>query len=349
MKKMVLTGIRKMEMIEVAKPVIKSPTEVLLRIQSVGVCGSDIHYYTQGRVGDQIVEYPFAMGHECSAIVEETGTEVTQVRTGNLVAVDPAVHCFECDQCKSGRFHTCRNLKFLACPGQLEGCLAEYLVMPEACCYKVGSNLSSDLAALVEPLSIGTYAVQLAQDLTGKKIGIIGIGPIGLSVMLTVRVSTPETIYVIDKLDYRLEIAKAHGAGWTGNPISDDIVGQIQTIEPLLLDMVFECCGQQQALDQAVDLLRPGGKLIIIGIPETDRVYFDISKIRRKEITLVNVRRQNECIQPVIDMLENGKISTNFMITHHFDFDESAKAFNTVNEYKDRVIKAIIRITRSRI
>jgi len=198
MKTIVLTGIRKIETVEQPAPVLQHPTDVLLKIIRVGICGSDLHYYTQGRIGDQIVNFPYSIGHECSAIVADTGRQVTRFKPGDLVVVDPSVSCGTCDQCRLGHYHTCRKVRFLGCPGQMEGCLGEFLVMPEDCCYSA-KGLSADQAALVEPLTIGYYAVQLCGDLKGKKIGILGSGPIGLSVILAARVAGASAIYVTDR------------------------------------------------------------------------------------------------------------------------------------------------------
>ena len=127
-----LTGIRQMEMKSVPDPVITSPDEVKIRMLALGVCGSDIHYYTQGKIGSQEVRFPFTVGHECAGIVEETGSEVKKVKPGDMVAIEPSLPCGHCDQCLTGRPHTCRRIRFLGCPGQAEGALSEYIVMPEA-------------------------------------------------------------------------------------------------------------------------------------------------------------------------------------------------------------------------
>ena len=144
-----------------------------------------------------------------------------------------------------------------------------------------------------------------------------------------------------DKINSRLEVAAAHGAHWTGNPLEEDVVGEIAEREPELLDVVFECCGQQEALDQAVDLLKPGGKLMIIGIPAEDRISFSVDETRRKELTIQNVRRQNNCVQTAIDFISEGH-DVNFMITHRFSLEETGAAFELVGDYRDGVVKALI-------
>lgn len=344
MKKVALTGIKRLEIIEAPRPEIIHDDDVLLKIDTVGVCGSDMHYYNEGKIGDQIIKFPFAVGHECSAKVIRIGKTVSKINIGDIVAVEPAVSCHKCSQCLSGREHTCLNLNFLGCPGQIEGCLSEYIVMPEKNCYPVPENMNGTEAALVEPLSIGYYAAQFLNQLNNKNsAAILGVGPIGLSVMLSLQIMGIKEIFVTDKLDYRIETAKKIGAAWGGNAGRENIVTAIKNVYPELFDAVFECCGQQEAIDQAVEILKPGGTLLIVGIPEIDRISFDISKVRRKEISIQNVRRQNNCIQPVIELIASGKWIPNFMVTHSFPFEKTGEAFKTVANYEDKVIKALIK------
>jgi L-iditol 2-dehydrogenase len=343
MKAMVLAGVRQIDVVELPTPKLQNPTDVLLKIVRAGICGSDLHYYTQGQIGDQVVRFPFCLGHECSAIVSGVGEQVKRFKPGDLVVVDPSVSCGACDQCRLGHFHTCRTVKFLGCPDQLEGCLRDYMVMPEDCCYSA-QGLTVDQAALVEPLTIGHYAVQLSGKLKGKTVGILGSGPIGLSVLLSAQVAGASTIYVTDRLDYRLEAARQQGATWTGNPDRTDIVCDIIQREPLELDAVFECCGQQSAIHQAVELCKPMGQLIIVGIPEADQVSFAVHEARRKGLTIVNVRRQNECIDSVIDLIRKGSMKPEFMITHRFSLDQTARAFELLANYRDGIIKAVVEL-----
>lgn len=344
MKKISLTGIKKLELIENPRPQIINNNDVLLQIDTVGVCGSDMHYYNEGKIGDQIIEFPFAVGHECSAKVVEIGDSVSKVKVGDLVAIEPAVSCHQCSQCLNGREHTCLNLNFLGCPGQIEGCLSEYIVMPEKNCYPVPDNMNGEEAAMVEPLSISYYAVQFLNHIEFKdSAAVLGVGPIGLGIMLFLKNMGIDDILITDKLDYRIHTAKAAGAKWTGNPDKEDITALTKEKNHELFDVVFECCGKQEALDQAIDILKPGGTLLIVGIPEVNRISFDISKIRRKEITIQNVRRQNNCIQPVIDLIASGKLNPDFMVTHRFSFDKTNDAFKMVADYKDNVIKALVK------
>jgi L-iditol 2-dehydrogenase len=342
LKALVLTGLKRLEFVDVPEPKIKKDTDVLLKMAVVGICGSDVHYYETGRVGSQIVTYPYRIGHECSAIVAQIGKAVKNVKIGDEIAVEPAVSCHQCDQCEMGRENTCRNLKFLGTPGQGDGCLCGYMVMPAENCIVVTDGLSLTQAALCEPFTIGLYSVKQGQGPYSDKIAILGSGPIGLSCMTAARLQGVKKIYMTDKISSRLAVAKKHGADWVGNPDESDIVKQISKLEPAGVDVVYECAGQQSTLDEGVELLRPGGRLVIVGIPRQDIVSFSIDKIRRKEITIINIRRQNRSTREVVELLATGKVNIDYLITHRFKFEDSIKAFELVAGYKDGVMKAMI-------
>jgi L-iditol 2-dehydrogenase len=343
MKTMVLTAIRQMALRDLPAPTIRTPHEVLLRIGAVGVCGSDLHYYTTGRIGSQVVEFPFPVGHECSATVAAVGSAVTRVRVGDRVAVDPAVSCGQCDQCRAGRRHTCRKLVFMGCPGQIPGCLGEYYVMPEESLYVVPPGMTHEQAALIEPLSIGLYAARLAGCVPGATLAILGAGPIGLSVMAAARALGARRIAVSEPLAYRRAAAAAHGADLAVHPQTEGVPALLR-FAPDLFDVVLECCGQQAAIDQALELLKPGGKLMIVGIPQEPRLSFSAELMRRRELSLQNVRRQNDCTQAAIDLLASGRLQADFMITHHVRLEQTPDAFELVDRYADGVIKAMVHI-----
>lgn len=344
MRAQVLTGIGQMELRDVATPAIENDTDVLLKVEWVGVCGSDVHYYETGKIGSDTVEYPWIVGHECTATVAQVGSKVAKVKMGDEVVVDPAISCGKCDQCKAGRENTCRSLKFLACPGQAEGCLCEYIVMPQDCCFPTGGKITLEQGVVCEPFSIGVYAVRGAHVGPETKVAILGSGPIGLSCFVAVRAQGVETIYMTDRVNERVDIAKKAGAVWSGNPDTADIVEAIRRQEPDGMDVVFECAGEQDTLDEGIELLRPGGKLMVLGIPRIDRVSFIPDKMRRKEITIINVRRQNKCTQAAIDLIASGKVDVDFMTTHRFDFERAQEAFDMVAGYHDGVVKALIKV-----
>ena len=345
MKRVVLTGIREMEVIDTQIPSVLNANDVKIKLATIGVCGSDIHYYSEGKIGTQVVEYPFPVGHECSGVIEQVGENVKNVKVGDLVVVDPAVHCGECDQCLAERPHTCRNNKFLGCPGQLDGCLSEYIVMPDFTCFPVSGKLNPVQAALIEPLTIGVYTVNLAK-IVNKNIsaGIFGAGPIGLSVLMKLLADQVTNIGMIEPLEYRLQKAEEIGAKYLINPKKEDVETEIIKHEELLLDVVFEASGEQEAVTNAVKVLKPGGKLVLVGIPPDAKYSFNMDLMRRKELIIINVRRQNHCVEEAIELVVSGKIDVERMVTHNFSLEETAVAFDIVEAYKDGAIKAMINL-----
>jgi len=346
MKAAFLSGIRQIQVRETPKPRLTGPRDVLVRVEAVGVCGSDVHYYTVGRIGSQVVEFPWIVGHECAGTVVAVGSAVSHLRAGERVAIDPLASCGSCDQCRAGRVHTCRNHKFLGCPGQSPGALCEFLVMPAESCFPVPNTLTPVQAALVEPFSIGVYAGRMSGARSGAKIAILGSGPIGLCVLLGLpRLAGGKcTIYATDLVDERLEVARRCGADWVGNPNRLDVVAEISRREPLGVDFVFDCAGEQETLDQGIELLKPGGTLLIVGIPEQDRVSFNIHALRRKELRIENVRRQNACVEPAIELAAGGAVCLDPLVTHHFSLEETQEAFEMVAARGDGVVKAIIHV-----
>jgi L-iditol 2-dehydrogenase len=342
MKAMMLTGIRQMEMRDIPEPSLVNSNDVKIRMSVLGICGSDIHYYTQGQIGTQKVQYPFTVGHEGAGVVVEVGNSVKRVKPGDKIAIEPSMPCWNCDQCLSGRHHTCRKLRFLGCPGQAEGCLMEYIVMPETSCFPLTGKLTPDHGSISEPLAIGVYAVKKSGEVKDLNIGIFGFGPIGMSVMLAARAKGVGKIYVSDLIDERLIISRKEGSALSLNPNKENIISKILLNEPLGLDLAFECCGKQEAFDQSIELLKPGGKIIVVGIPEFDMWSMNVETTRRKEISLQFIRRQVDCLEDALKMMKDGSISIDNMVTHRFPFAGTKEAFDLVADYRDGVMKAMI-------
>ncbi len=338
-----LTGARAIEVREVPAPRVTRDDDVLVRSKAVGVCGSDLHYYVSSSVGGDNVAYPFIPGHECAGIVEDVGKAVTRVKPGDAVVIEPAVSCGACDQCRTGRPHTCRKLLFLGHYGELTGGMAEFALAPERNCVPLPAKMSVVQGALAEPLSIAIYAAGMAGSVRGKTAAVLGTGPIGLCVVMALKAESAAGVYATEKVEARLAAAVTAGAGWTGNPDREDIVAEILARESLGLDLVFECCGEQSALDQAVALLKPGGTLVVVGIPVEPRVSFDSSKVRRREVRVQNVRRQNKCLEKAVAMVHTGRIKVDFLATHFFRLDQARDAYETAAERRDGVIKAIVK------
>lgn len=326
-----------------ADPSLSRSHDVLLRINYVGLCGSDYHYFRTGRIGNQVIKAPLIIGHECTATVVETGIDVRTFGKADRVAIEPAVPCGQCDQCLAGRQHTCRHLVFMGCPGQLNGAMCEYLVMPAANCFPVPDTLDSRTAVMVEPLSIALYAWRFLKTEKIRDVAVLGCGPIGLCIIQTGLKLYNIRPVVSDPIDQREALGILFGA--------KEAVPQTHsagTRIPFECDAVFECCGQLDAVHQAIHLLRPGGHLVIVGIPEVDAWTLDPHLLRRKEITIHHVRRQNGCMQAALDFCAVHQNELRRMITHQFSIGEVQTAFELAAGYRDGAVKVVVEVSDSR-
>ncbi|MCS7238876.1 MAG: alcohol dehydrogenase catalytic domain-containing protein [Thermoguttaceae bacterium] len=338
---------RKIALLEEPEPAPPGPGEVLVRIDRLGVCGSDIHYYLEGRIGDQVLTFPASLGHECAGTIVSVGLGVEDLCPGQHVAIDPAISCGQCDQCRRGRLHTCRRLRFLGAPGEAPGAAAELRLLPAENCYPVPANLSLEEAVLAEPLSIAFHAVRLGSIIPGMRVGVIGCGPIGLCVIGVLQMSGVAAIYASELLSPRRQIAQTMGCRRVFDPASEDVVQAILAEEPTGLDVVFECSGDPSVIDLAQLLLTPGGTLVIVGITPHPTLTFNVHRMRRAELTFRNVRRQVGCMPQALSALSNGLIPSRLLLTHRFPFEKINEAFELVASYQDGVIKAIVNISEA--
>ncbi len=348
MKTAFLTGIRQIQILDVEPPRLEADHQVRVRIERVGVCGSDVHYYLHGRIGDQTLQYPASLGHECSGVVVEVGPAVRRLKVGDRVAIDPAIVCGQCDQCRAGRPNTCRQLQFLGAPGEAPGAVREYCVLPEENCFAIPDALTLDHAVLAEPISIGFYAVQLARLGPGERTAILGCGPIGLSVLACVKLMAGCPVYATDLLDERLAAAARCGADWTGNARREDTTAAILQQEPLGIDCVFECSGDAACVAEAIRLAKPGGRVLWVGIPPEETVSVPAHLARRKEIAIQLVRRQRDCMEPVLEAMAQGRLDPLWWITHRYPLERIQEAFDLVADYRDGVLKAVVDLDQAK-
>ena len=336
-----LTGVREIIVGEVAEPAAPARGEVLVQVEAVGICGSDVHNYAEGGIGSRKVEYPFILGHEAAGTILAVGEGVLDRPVGARVMIEPAMHCGDCDQCRAGRFNTCRQVQFLSSAGERQGCMCERIVIPAGNAIVVDAATPFEMVALAEPLSVAVHSVRNSIAIESRlPIAVLGAGPIGLCTLVTLQQAGADRVYVSDPIVARSEMARKLGAYWSGMPAA------LEDQAPLGMAAVFECSGQPDGLDQAVELLAPGGKLVITGIPEGNRVSMDISQLRRKEISIFNVRRQNQCAEVALEMITSGAVAVAPLITHRYSLRETAEAFELVAGYRDGVIKAMIEVGR---
>jgi len=342
MKAAYLVDKKKIEVFDIPVPEIKKENEVLVKIKCVGVCGSDIHYYLEGKIGDQIVGEKIIVGHECAGEVVEVGKGVIDLKVGDKVAVEPGISCGKCELCLKGKPNLCPNVKFLGTP-PVDGALREYIVMPEKNLIKIPEGLGFDEGVLSEPLAIGLYGVKLSEMEVGDDVAVLGTGPIGLSAVFSLKEAGAKNIFATDLIKERREFAKRIGADSVFNPEETDIVKKIKEITyGRGVDIVYEAAGQPATIKQAEEIVKIGGKIVIYGIPSDDKVEFTAHIIRRKEVKIINVRRSCGTTLLSLQMIQKSNLPFSKMVTHRFPFERINEAFELVSEYRDGVIKAMI-------
>ncbi len=343
MKAAYLVGKEKVEIREAPVPV-PGEDEVLIRVKRVGICGSDAHYYQEGRIGTHLVEGPYIVGHEVSGIVVESGGGVKKFPHGQKVAVDPGIPCGKCEVCLIGKPNICPNTKFLGTP-PVPGAFCEYIKMPVTNIIPLPENLSLEEGALMEPLAIGLYAVQLLQVFAGETVAVFGCGPIGLSVLLCAKLSGVQTLIATDLIPERRNYAASAGADYVLNPKEADPVEKVMEITGGRgVKISFETSGSQKALEQAILSTSLAGRVAIVGIPSDDLWIIPAQAARRKELVLVNVRRSAFTAAKVVNLMATGKINAKGMITHHFPLERVADGLEMVAKNRDGVIKAMVDI-----
>jgi L-iditol 2-dehydrogenase len=321
------------------------PDEVLLRIASVGTCGSDVHYYVEGAIGDQIVSDPITMGHEFSAWIADKGQDVEDdLEVGQLVAVEPAIPCGECEYCLHGHPNICPNVEFCGTP-PIDGVFAEYAVMPAENCFPLPAGFTPDEGALLEPLGIAIHTVDLAHLQVGQTIAILGAGPVGLLTAAVAQAGGAGEIYITEPQARRREFALDYVADAVFNPDEEDVVAAImEATDGRGVDIAFEAAGAQETPDQAARVTRPGGKVVVVGIPSEDRMVMTASVVRRKGLTIKMVRRMKHTYPRAIRMVDRGLVDVEALATHAFSLEEIQKAFELVAGYEDGVLRAMIRV-----
>lgn len=318
--------------------------EVLVQVGSVGICASDVHYYREGRIGDQIVQSPVILGHEFSGTIVRVGQGVTGLAEGARVAVDPARPCMKCDICLEGYTNLCPKVQFFGTP-PIDGALREFLVWPADLCIQVSEETTLDEAAMIEPLAVGVYAVDLAEMAGGESIAVLGVGAIGLSVLQAAKVAGVGKIIVSEPIAERRELARKLGADIVIDPSATDSTAAIREETGGGVEVAFECAGMPDAVAQTVEVVRPKGRVVIVGIPEDDKYCFCASLCRRKELNVQFVRRSRNTTERSVEMLERGLVDVRSYTTHHFPLDKAGDAIRLAEQKTDGVLRAVVRVS----
>jgi L-iditol 2-dehydrogenase len=341
MKALVLHGVRDLRVEDRPTP-DPGPGQVLVRIRSVGVCGSDVHYYTHGRIGDQVVRSPMVPGHEASGEVAALGPGVEGLAAGARVAIEPALSCGRCEFCRTGRPNICPQVVFRSTPPN-DGLMSEFAALSAEQCVPIPAALSFDEGAMLEPLQVAVHAANLAGVVPGETAAVIGCGAIGLGCLAMARAAGAGRILATDRLDYRLAMARELGADETVNVGRAD---PVRTVKDLTggrgADLVFECTNKAAGAPQAYDVAAIAGRVVLVGIPQEDTITLDAHEYRRKELRVQYVRRSRQAARQALVLLGAGRIRVKPWVTHTFALKDAAKAFEMVDKYADGVLKAVV-------
>jgi L-iditol 2-dehydrogenase len=337
-----LTGIRQFRIVEreVADP---APGEVQVRVAAVGVCGSDLHSYAEGAVGDTPCAYPMVLGHEPAGVVVKTGAGVTGWSPGDRAALEPALYCYHCEFCLSGHHNVCANLRFMSNPEE-PGFFREHVNLPARNLLELPAGLSLEHATLIEPLAVVLHSMQFVALRPGETAAVFGGGPIGLLTVIALKLAGAARIWVADPVVHRLDLARAAGADALLDPRAADPARQILADTGNRgVDVAIDCGGKHDSINQCIHAVRNAGRVVVTAIPPGVHVPIEFSPMRRKEITLYNVRRSNHESAAALSMLDARIARFAPLITHTPPLDQIGRAFAQLENYEDGVGKIVIR------
>jgi L-iditol 2-dehydrogenase len=335
---------RKMEIRPTTMPVC-GEDEVLVEMGYVGICGSDLHFYSIGEPDFPDV-YPFSPGHELAGEIVEVGHKVTSLKVGDRVALEPGIPCRRCEWCKEGRYNLCANVKFMSYP-RTQGGLRKYVAHPADLCFKLPEGLSTLEGALVEPLAVGLFATTGCGIQIGKKAAIIGAGAIGLVTLLSLRAMGVEEIAIVDVVDNRLQKAKELGATHVINGSKTDIVKEVkESFAGMGPDYVFECAGNIKTASQTIYMVKRGGTVLIVGnVVGQTPINFQLCV--NKNLTIKTTFRYCNVFPTAIEAIASGRINVKQIVSNEFDFKDSMHAFETSLTQKQSLIKGVIKVAGS--
>ncbi len=321
MKSLRLHGRGDLRLVDESPPV-PGPGDELVRVTAVGICGSDLHWYAESGIGDAVLTRPLVLGHEAGGVVEDGP------RRGRRVAIDPAIPCEVCEQCRAGHGHLCSALRF-AGHGATDGSLREFMAWPARCLIPVPDTLSDADIAMLEPLGVGLHAVRLAQIRPGARVGVFGCGPIGQFLIQLARVSGATTIVATDLLPHRVAAAREAGASAAALAGSGSERGELMAATGGHgVDIAFEVAGEDDALETSIALAAPAGTVVVVGIPSRDQTSFTASTARRKGLTIKLSRRMNRVYPDVIRLVDAGQIDVRSVVTANLPLSEYKAAFD---------------------
>lgn len=330
--------------IEVKQVPIPEPREdeALVRVHCIGICGSDVHYYEHGRIGRYVVESPIILGHELAGEVVRVGSQVRNVKPGDRVAVEPGVTCGRCHHCKSGRYNLCPDVQFMATP-PVDGAWAEYVTVRSDFLFKLPEGMSYEQGALIEPLSVGLHAMKRGRVAPSDRVLVTGLGPIGLLAVLAAKLYGVQEIYGTDIVPFRRELAKQLGAACVIDPVQENAVERLMELSGGEgVDVVVESSGNGRVVGDTVQLVKRGGRVVLVGMPAADEIPFNVNQIIDGELDVLGVFRYANTYPDAIQLLSRSGVNIEQVITHKYALADIQEALDMVRNNKDTSIKVMI-------
>lgn len=343
MKVAVMNGIGEMGFLERDIPTVKDD-EVLVKLEYIGICGSDLHYYETGRIGDYIVKPPFVLGHEPGGVVVEVGKNVNHLNVGDRVALEPGKTCGHCEFCKTGRYNLCQDVIFFATP-PVDGVFQEYIAHQADLCFKLPEGVSTLEGALIEPLAVGFHSAIQGEAKCGQTAVVMGAGCIGLVTMMALKAMGVENVYVVDVMQKRLDKDLELGATGVINGKEKNAVDAIMEItNGVGCDLVIETAGTEITTVQAINMAKKGSNIVLVGYSKSGEMTLPMSLVLDKELTFKTVFRYRHIYPMAIEAVANGSINLKGIVTNEFSLDEIQNAMDYSVSNKADIVKAVVRV-----
>lgn len=322
MKSLYLHGINDLRLQDAPVPTPEFD-EALVRVKAVGICGSDIHWHTDGGTGEDGISIPFVLGHEFGGVVEGGSLD------GLRVAVDPAVPCDTCEYCLDGKPNLCPD-HYFAGHAPYDGALREYMTWPMKTMVPVSDRFSDEDIAMLEPLGVAIHTVDLGHIKPGMTVGIYGCGPIGLLAIQVARAAGASEIIATDVLPHRVEAAKDLGADrvFLASPEGDERAQILNVTHKDGVDVALEIAGENVAVETAIETAKPGGRIVLCGIPTVNKISFNAASARRKGLSIMMVRRMKHVYPRAIKLVEAGQVDVHSVVSHRFPLEKASEAFD---------------------
>lgn len=343
MQAVLLVGKERVECLSVPEPSLQAG-EALVRVLQVGICGSDLHLFRDGAIGEARASLPFVLGHEAMGVVETVASVEDKPLVGKRVAIEPAIPCLRCEFCLGGDLNLCPNHTFLGLPPRA-GAMQEWIAHPAHLLEPLPDALSDAEGVLLEPLAIAVHAVDLGKVLTGRSVAVLGCGTMGLSVLMVLKQMGAYPVFCTDLLEHRLQIAREMGADVALNAGKQDVVAEARRLTGGRgFDYVFECAGVDDTQWQMAQIAAPGAKCMIVGTNPAGHVRLEGSSARRKGLTFFMVRRSRLTLKRAMTLVLQGRAPLARLGTHTFPAGQCQQAFETARHYQDGVVKAFVRM-----